>query len=559
MFGESLLEFLGSIALLLWGMHTLQSGLKRAFGARLRVFLSAALRSRLRAFGAGALATAALQSSTATSLITAGFVGAGWVALAPALAVVLGAHVGTTLIVQFLVFPVTALAPLLTLVAFVLLRRPAGVVHYVGAMLMGLSLVLLALHQLVTVIGLNAQSAALQFLWNQLSGQPAMALVLAGLLAWAAHSSVAVILLVISLAAEGVIALPIAFALVLGANFGTAINPLFEGAARSDPVARRLPLGNIILRFCGMMIAFPLLQPLATAFDHLAVDAAHRVALFHVLFNLVLAVVCMPVLPSYSRFLERWLRVAPEERDPAAPLYLVQAGNEKPVLALARAAREALRLGDGLERMLLGLRRAFDRGEHEHIRDTRSLEDVLDRLSGAIKTHLVALDATSMDDCDHQRVRQILAFTTHLEQAGDLIDLRLLALTSKRVSRGLAFSAAGRAELLDLIDRLIVNVRAAATVFMSADVRAARLLAQEKDVFRQLIAAAVDSHFTRLRNGLISSIETSSLHLDMLQVLKQVNSHLAEGAAYPLLESTGLLLPSRLRPDARAIVPESAC
>jgi phosphate:Na+ symporter len=558
--GESLLTFLGSIALLLWGMHTLQSGLKRAFGARLRVFLSTALRGRMRAFGAGVLATVALQSSTATSLITAGFVGAGWVALAPALAVVLGAHVGTTLIVQILAFPVTALAPLLTLAAFVLIRRPpAGVLHHVGGMLMGLSLVLLALHQLVTVIGLNAQGAALQFLWNQLSGQPAIALVLAAVLAWAAHSSVAVILLVISLTGEGVIALPIAFALVLGANFGTALNPVFEGAARSDPIARRLPIGSIVLRFLGMAIAFPLLQPLAAAFDRLAVDVPHRVALFHVLFNLVLAVVFMPLLTIYSRHLERWLRVMPEERDPSAPLYLAQAGNEKPVLALARAAREALRIGDGLERMLLGLRRAFDRGEHEYIRDTRSIEDVLDRLSGAIKTHLVALDSRSMDECDHRRVRQILAFTTHLEQAGDLIDLRLLALTSKRVSRGLAFSPEGRAELLELIDRLVVNVRAAATVFMSADVRAARFLAQEKDNFRQLVAAAVDSHFTRLRNGRISSIETSSLHLDMLQVLKQVNSHLAEGAAYPLLECTGALLPSRLRPDDCAMAPGPAC
>jgi phosphate:Na+ symporter len=556
--GESLLTFLGSIALLLWGMHTLQAGLNRAFGARLRAFLGTALRTRMRAFGAGVVATVALQSSTATSLITAGFVGAGWVALAPALAVVLGAHVGTALIVQILSFPMTALAPLLTLVAFVLIRRPAGVVHHIGSMLMGLSLVLLALHQLVTAIGLNSQNAALQFLWNGLSGQTAMALALAAVLAWAAHSSVVVVLLAISLAGEGVIALPIAFALVLGANVGTALNPVFEGAARSDSVARRLPIGSLGLRLLGMGVVYPLLWPLAAAFDQVSLDAGHRVALFHVFFNLALAVVFMPLLPMYGRFLERGLPVAPEERDPAAPLYLAQVGDEKPVLALARAAREALRLGDGLERMLLGLRRAFDRGEHEHMRDTRSIEDVLDRLSGAIKTHLVALDASSMDECDHQRMRQILAFTTHLEQAGDLVDLRLLALTSKRVSRGLAFSPEGRAELLELIDRLIANVRAAATVFMSADVRAARLLAQEKDAFRQFVAAATDSHFTRLRGGRISSIETSSLHLDMLQVLKQVNSHLAEGAAYPLLESNGALLPSRLRPDSRSVAG-SAC
>jgi phosphate:Na+ symporter len=550
---------MGSIAFLLWGMHVLQAGLKAAFGERLRVFLSTALRGRMRAFGAGVLATAALQSSTATSLITAGFVGAGWVALAPALAVVLGAHVGTTLIVQILAFPLTTLAPLLTVVGFVLSRRPTGVVRHIGRMLMGLSLVLLALHQLVTIVGLNAQSAALQFLWTQLSGQPALALGLAALLAWAAHSSVAVILLVMSLAAQGVVALPTAFALALGANIGTAINPVFEGAARSDPIARRLPIGNVGLRLLGMIVVFPLLRPVATALGRLGADAPHQVALFHILFNLVLAVTFMPLLPVYGRLLERLLPVAPEERDPAAPLYLAQVGSEKPVLTLARASREALRLGDGLERMLLGLRAAFDRGEHEHIRYTRSLEDVLDRISGAIKAHLVALDTKSLDERDHQRVREILAFSTHLEQAGDLVDLRLLALTSKRVSRGLAFSPEGRAELLELIDRLIVNVRSAATVFMSADVRAARLLAQEKDAFRQLVAVAVDSHFSRLRSQRISSIETSSLHLDMLQVLKQVNSHLAEGAAYPLLECSGALLPSRLRPDGLGIAPGATC
>jgi phosphate:Na+ symporter len=231
-------------------------------------------------------------------------------------------------------------------------------------------------------------------------------------------------------------------------------------------------------------------------------------------------------------------------------MYLSPVASEAPVIAIGAAAREALRLADVLETMLLGLRDAFSRADRRQIDETKRLDDVMDKLNTAIKAYLTALDLDFLTDADHRRVAEILSFATHMEQAGDIVDKSLLGVAMKKLRRGLAFSKEGEAELLDIIDRLIANVRAAASLFMTADERAARLLAAEKEAFRTLEATATASHFARLRTGRVDTAETSSLHLDALRDLKRVNAHLVAAAAYPVLESKGDLLASRLRPDA---------
>jgi phosphate:Na+ symporter len=199
--------------------------------------------------------------------------------------------------------------------------------------------------------------------------------------------------------------------------------------------------------------------------------------------------------------------------------------------------------------MLLGLRDAFAKGDRRIIGETRRLDDTLDKLNRAIKGYLTALDPEALGEADHRRVREILAFATNMEHAGDIIDRNLLGLASKRIKRGLAFSDAGEVELLAMIDRLVANLRATASLFMTGDDRAARLLAAEKEVFRNMDATATEAHFERLRAGRIDTAETSALHLDALRDLKSVNTHLVAAAAYPVLERSGELLPSRLRQE----------
>jgi len=547
-FRLTLLDLAGMVALLLWGVRMVQTGIQRAYGPRLRQLLGAALGSRSKAFVAGLGVTAILQSSTATGLMVAGFATGGLVELVPALAAMLGANVGTTLIVQILSFNVSSLAPALILVGVLMFRRgDASRTRDLGRVVIGLGLMLLSLHQLLDLITPYEDVPSLRMLLGAISTEPLLDILLAAGLAWAAHSSVAVVLLVVSFATKGVVPPDAAFALVLGANLGTAINPLLEGAAGDDPVAKRLPIGNLVNRLVGCAIVVPVLPYLGPLLVQLEPASGRAVADFHTLFNLALAVLFFPFLSPFAALLRRWLPTRLDHADPSRPMYLQNAARETPVVAIGSAAREALRLADVLEAMLNGARDALVKGDRRRIDETRRMDDVLDKLNAAIKAYLTSLDPEAMTDADHRRVEEILAFATNLEHAGDVVDKNLMGLASKRLKRGLAFSREGQAELARMLDRLVVNLRAAASVFMTGDPRAARLLASEKEAFRDLEAAATQTHFERLRAGRVETAETSALHLDVLRDLKRVNTHLVAAAAYPVLKHQGDLLPNRLR------------
>lgn len=546
-FSVAVIDFAGAIALLLWGTHMVQTGVQRAFGPGLRAFLGRALRNRVAAFGAGLAVTGVLQSSTATGLMTAGFAAGGLVDLVPALAVMLGANVGTTLVVQVLSFDVSAFSPVLILVGVLMFRRDASTrTHDLGRVFIGLGLMLLSLHQLLGLMTGYENAAGLEFVLNTVSTMPTLDVVVAAVVTWAAHSSVAVVLLIMSLAAKGVVPPEAAFAFVLGANLGTAINPVLEGPSGDDPAARRLPIGNLITRIVGVIVALAAIGPITHLMVSLEPGNARAVADFHSLFNLVLAAFFLPLLTPYAAMLRRLLPQRADSADPSRPLYLDPAAKETPIVALGGAAREALRLADVLVEMLEGARNAIEKGDRRLINATHRRDDILDRLNTAIKAYLISLDSDELGTSDMQRLNAILSFSMNMEQAGDVIDRNLLPHASKRLKRGLTFSKEGQRELLTMMDRLLSNVRTAASLFMTEDLRAARLLADEKVKFRDAETAATAAHFDRLRQGRRESAETSALHLDLLRDMKIINSHLVAAAAYPILEREGALLPSRL-------------
>lgn len=543
----SLVDLAGAVALLLWGTHMVQSGVQRTFGPRLRHVLGAALKSRARAFLAGMGVTAVLQSSTATGLMVAGFAAGGLVDLVPALAVMLGANVGSTLIVQALSFDVSAMSPALILVGVVMFRRKgAERVRDLGRVAIGLGLMLLALHQLLGLMAPYEDAPSLRLLLGAISTSPILDVLLAAAVTWAFHSSVAVVLVVMSFAANGVVPPEAAFALVLGANLGTAINPVLEAPAGDGPASRRLPVGNLVTRIVGTLIALAAIEPISRLMVGLQPDDARAVADFHTLFNVALALVFLPLLKPYAAFLRILMPNRIDPADPSRPLYLDAAARETPVVALGGAAREALRLADVLESMLEGSRDVFQRWDRRVLAETGRLDDVLDSLNTAIKSYVTSLDGDVLADKDVRRLDEILTFAMNLEQAGDVVDRNLLSHAAKCIARGLAFSPEEGARIVGMMERLIRNLRTAASLFMTHDPRAARLLAEEKIAFRQIEEEATRAHLARLRAGRTDAAETSGLHLDLLRDLKQINSHIVAAAAYPVLVREGELLPSRI-------------
>ena len=555
-----LVALAGHIALLLWGTRMVQTGIQRAFGPDLRSFLGHALNNRVKAFFAGMGVTAILQSSTATGLMASGFAAGGLVDLVPALAVMLGANVGTTLIVQVLSFDVSAVSPALILIGVLMFRRVSSPqIHDLGRVVIGLGFMLLALHQLLDLMTQYEGSSALSSVLAAISATPVLSVLLAAVLTWAAHSSVAVVLLIVSLASKGLIQPEQAFALVLGANLGTAVNPVLEGHSGSDLSRKRLPIGNLITRIIGVAIVLTLLSPLARLSAMIDDDSARAVATFHTAFNLVLAALFLPFLPPYANLLTKMLPRKIDEADPSRPRYLDPAARETPVVALGAAARETLRLVDVLTEMLTGAKAALSSTDRKALSALRAKDNVLDSLNTAVKTYLTSIDPDELGDADKRRLNEILLFSMNMEHAGDVLDQNLLPHLAKRLRRGLNFSREGQVELARLFERLTANLQTAAALFMTQDERAARLLADEKVLFRKAEREGTEAHFQRLREGSIETMETSSLHLDLVRDLKQINSHLVAAAAYPVLEERGELLQSRTpKPDGRAIAETHA-
>ncbi|HET6607346.1 MAG TPA: Na/Pi cotransporter family protein [Rhodopila sp.] len=548
-FPLTLIDLAGTVALLLWGVRMVQTGVQRAFGPRLRQVLGTALRNRFAACAAGLGVTAILQSSTATGLMTASFAAGGLVDLVPALAVMLGANIGTTLIVQLLSFNVAGLSPALFLIGVLMFRRGgAARTRDLGRTAIGLGLMLMALHQLLELVSPYEDVPSMRLLLGAVSTEPLLDVLLGAVVTWAAHSSVAVVLLVMSLAAKGAVPPYAAFALVLGANLGTALNPVLEGEGGDSPASRRLPYGNLLNRALGCAVALAVLPAVSRFMVQFDPDTARAVADFHTLFNVVLAVVFFPLLGPYAALLRRMFPAKVNQADPSRPLYLDASAQEVPALAVGAAAREALRLADVLDAMLVSARDAFVGADRRQIAEARRMDDTLDRLNTAIKAYLGGLDAGAMDESDHLRVEEILIFAHNLEHAGDIVEKNLMGAAAKRVKRGLTLSEAELTQIGDLLGRLINNVHAAASVFMTDDVRAARMLAVEKEAFRDIEDAATQAHFDRLRAGSVQRpADAGALQLDVLRDLKQVNAHLVAAAAYPVLKSHGGLLASRLR------------
>ncbi len=542
-----LLDLTGGVALLLWGLHMVHSGIVRAFGSDLRRLLGIALRNRVLAFLAGIFVTALLQSSTATGLMTASFASGGAVDLVPALAIMLGANVGTTLIVQILSFNVSAIAPALFVIGLVAFKRGGRTrTRDLGRVAIGIGLMLLSLHILLDTLAPAEEAPVVRTLLAAVTGEPLLCVLIAAALTWAAHSSVAVVLLVMSLAYSGFITPVAALALVLGANLGSAINPLVEGSQAGNPATRRLPLGNLFNRLIGCAVVLPFLQPIAEALQRLEPNPSRLAADFHTAFNVALALVFILPLGTLAALLTRLLPAQKTPSDPATPLYLDETTIDTPSVALVCAARETLHIGDIVETMLRRTMIALMTDDRKLVAEISRMDNAVDGLDEAVKLYVTKLTRESLDDQDGRRAMEIIAFSLNLEHVGDIIDKNLMELAAKKIKRRLVFSREGAAELAAFHQEVLDNLKLAFSVFMSGDVKMARRLIAEKTELRAAEIAAAESHLARLRDGRPESIESSSLHLDILRDLKRIHSHICS-VAYPVLEAAGELQPSRLK------------
>ncbi len=444
---QTLLNLLSGVALLVWGTHIVRTGILRLFGANLRRVLRKSITQRFTAFTAGLGVTALIQSSTATALIVAAFAGQGLISTAPALAVMLGADVGTSLVTIILSFDLSWLAPLFIFVGVTLfLAKQSTNVGRFGRILIGLGLIIFALQWISLAAKPFVQAAGVKVIFASLTGDVLLDMIVAAAFTILCYSSLAVVLLMATLASLSMISLPVALGLVLGANLGSGILGMLS-TLRSPPEARRVTLGNFLFKLIGCVLAIPTLSHVDGWIAGLDLDPAREVVLFHFFFNVALALIFIFWTEKIANVAERLLPNKPASEDPAKPRNLDPSALDTPPLAIANAAREAMRIGDVIEDMLTGMLTVIRTNDKALAERLRELDDVVDELYTAVKLYLTQISREALDEREGRRWADIVSFTINLEQVGDIIERVLTDIEDKKIGKQRSFSEAGMAEM----------------------------------------------------------------------------------------------------------------
>ena len=516
-------------------------GISEGWGGEIRGTLGASLDNRFKALLSGLGVTMLLQSSSATALLTSSFTGQGILTTATALAIMLGADVGTTLVAQILTFDFSALSPLLIASGVALFTySPGGRRRDVGRMLLGLGMMLLALKLIVAASLPMRESLIIQQIFVALGEDLLLAVIFGAILAWASHSSLATVLLIITLASTGVLDITVAFTFVLGANIGSAIPPLIATLS-ANRAARQPPLGNLLMRICGVIVTLPFIDLIATQMSLFEVDNARQIANFHMLFNIALLIVFFPLIDRMVALTEKLIPEDDTSSDAMVPRNLDRGAFETPLVALLNAEREVLRMGEVVERMLRNTFIALKKNDTELAWQSREMDQVVNEFYDGVKRYLTALARETLGEKESGRCNEILGFATNLEHIGDIISDDLIQnILQKKLETRSKMSLQDREDINNLYQPVLESFQLSLSVFTSGDIIMARSLLARKYKFVKREKKAVLNHLQKIRDDHDYDSGLSAMQLDVLRDLKRISSHLAS-VAYPILEEAGQL------------------
>ena len=546
----SALQFLinigGAAALLIWAVRLVRTGVERAFSNQLRRWMRSSADNRFLASASGLGTAVLLQSSTAVAVLTTGFVARNGLAAGAALAILLGADVGSAVVSQLLLLRPTVLAPLLILAGVTLfLRSERSEFKQTGKIFIGLALIFISLDMISQTSGPIAQSAGARSVLTYLNRDALTAFIVGAVLAWAFHSSVAAVLLFVTLAAQSVMPINAAAALVLGANLGGAC--IAYGLSLAAPMtARRVVIANLVLRGGGATLAVAVLSIMPEVLVHLGETPGLQAINLHLMFNGALLIIAFPFVGLVMR---ATTALTPDRSAHASILEetsaLDPAALDRPTRALDCAARELLVMGQKVERILLAIEPLYKQWDPIEARVLKEQDKAIRAVHLDVKLYLARVGVHELDENLSQRSMDLAAISASLVSASDTVARTMLNLAKRLNKEGVEFSAEGSSEISNFTDRVTSNVQLALNVMLNQNPAEARELVAAKDKVREVEQRLQKQHLNRLMQGKIASIETSNLHQETLRALKQINTAYTM-IGYPILAKSGDLLASRL-------------
>jgi len=520
---------LGGLAIFLHGLGLAREGLQIVAGDKLRSILFALSSNRFVGLVSGAVVTTIVQSSTAVTVMLVGFAASSLMTLPQAMAVVLGADIGTTVTVQLIAFRLSAYALAIVALGFALRffakkRR----VRYAGEAIMGFGLLFFGMKLMGDATLPLRSSALFMAVLDHLAASPFAGLAAGAVATVLMQGSAPTIGLLIAMAGCGSMSTAAAMPLVLGANIGTTLTPIV--AAAGQPAAgKRVAFAHALFKLMAVVAFIPFLGRFTDLAISTTPDVARQIANAHSLFNVFTAFFFLPFVGLGARLVSRFYE--PDAgRERFGPRYLDPRAIESPALAFGNAQREFLRMSDIVADMVKDCVRCFEEGDLDLAAEIEARDDKVDILNREIRFYLARLGQEAMTREQADRQMELISLSNDIENVGDLVNRNILILARKKVAHGLAFSKEGWAEIRDFHGKVCENFDLALVAFSTADEEIARKVLRHREKLVDIEAELKEKHIGRLNQGLRESLETSSMHLDLLAYLRRVNGYVGNMA-----------------------------
>ena len=545
-FLQIIIQIAGAAALLIWAVRLVRTGVERGFATPMRKWLRHSTRNRLIAATTGMSAAVLLQSSTAVAVLLSNFVSKGVLTATTGLVILLGADVGSAVVTQLLIVRQPILIPFLLLFGvLVFLRSEGSSARQIGRIMIGLALIFVSLDMIRIATEPMISNPGTQIVMAYLGRDLLTAFVIGAVFAWGIHSSVAAVLLFVTLTGQTVLPISAAAAMILGANLGGGFIAYI--LTYSAPiVARRMIVGNLFLRGGGASLAVLLITMIPELLMNLGTTPARQAINLHLIFNLILAITALPFVGVIMTILSYVMK---EKLNKIGDLDTVSALDknllDRPQRAIDCAARELLGMGQKVERMLTAVEPLYDQWDSAAAQMIEDQDDSIKQMHLDVKLYLARLGQIGLDEELSRRSMELASISSSLDTASDAIARIMLDLARRLDNQKLQFSAQGREEIKDFTDRVQSNVQLALNVMMNQNPAEARELVEAKEKVRKVEQKLQRSHIGRLREGLSESIDTSNIHQETLRALKQVNTAFSM-VGHPILLKSGDLLKSRL-------------
>ena len=539
---QIVISLLGGLGLFLYGMNLMGESLEKVAGSKMKKIIELLTKNIFMGVLLGAVVTAVIQSSSATTVMVVGFVNAGLMGLPQAVGVIMGANIGTTVTAQIVSFDLTGMAPL-ALGIGILLYLFAGNEKYkqVGEVFIGFGLLFTGMESMKLAVSPLAEYKGFTDLLSTFGRYPILGLLLGfGITAIIQSSSAAMGMLVV-LASQGLVPLSSALPILYGQNIGTCVTSLISSIG-ANKNAKRAAMIHLIFNILGTIIFLILLNGIVVKFV-VSLDpgnVARQIANVHTIFNIVSTIL---LLPCNKLIVKLAMRIVPDKEDELEEdesrviKYIDDRMIQTPPIALASTIKEVARMGekarDSVDYAMEGILEASSEGIERCFKQEKSIN----QLQKTILNYLLKLSKAPLSEEDRETVDTLFNTVNDIERIGDHAE-NLAEIAQSAIDGQVYFSEQGQNEISDMYNKVIASYSYALESMVTSDVNlACKVIKMEEQVDIMEESCRVN-HMRRLNNNLCS-IDNGIIYFEILANLERISDHAANIAEKVIQQKTG--------------------